>query len=96
MSIVVIAVYAWHRTVRLSHCVFAISILADVVYRSDFVLYQETLVFLIFFVSLRFFFLFSSVNCLMPHDCDDPLRTFCEEFVCQICSTNVSLMAIRC
>lgn len=81
IAILIVAVYAWHRTVRFSHCVLALSIVADVIYRTPLVFYFDNLVFSVCVLSLQFFFAFSTIHGIMRYDSDDPMYTLCEDLI---------------
>lgn len=81
MSIPILALYVWHRSVRFWHFALVFCMLAYVLYYTSFVLYFETFVYDAFFTSLITFMAFSGVHGLVPDDCDDPLRALCEDMV---------------
>jgi hypothetical protein len=78
LSIVIGMTYTWHRTVRFSHCVVTFFIIADIIFRTDLVLYFDKIVEVTFVTCVTLLQLFSTLQALMPYNAHDPLRELCE------------------
>jgi hypothetical protein len=81
LSTVIAMIYTWHRTVRFSHCVFTFSVLVDILFCTDLVLYYDWIVVLTAILCMELVAVFSALESLMPHVAHDQLRTLCERLV---------------
>lgn len=89
MSIIICMIYTWHRTVRGSHCIGAISILGDITFHTDLVVYFDGIVVvapLVYFIS---FLTFTLVHTLMPNESPDPLLSFCKQIASSVDSNEI-------
>ena len=89
MSIIVCTIYAWHYTVRCSHCIFVFSIIGTVIFHTDLVLYWDkigsaTPIACYGFITTSFMF-----EDLMPHKSSDPLLALCEKFTSPLDSNAI-------
>jgi hypothetical protein len=78
LSIFIGTIYTWHRTVHFSHCVITLSVLADIIFRTDLVLYYDWIVAITPAFCLVFVGVFSVLEAFMPHISHDQLYTLCE------------------
>lgn len=81
MSIIIGMIYTWHHSVCISHCVITLLIVSDILFHTNLFLYFDQVVLFSAFVCVQSIFLLLSTEGLMPHDSDDPLRTFCKKIV---------------
>jgi len=80
LTIAIGIIYKWHRTVHFSHCFFTFCVLADIIFRTDLVLYLDSISVSIAQSCFMFFAMSAWLECFMPHDSNDQLRTLCERF----------------
>lgn len=79
LLIIIAMIYIWHRTVRFSYCVITFSIIADIIFRTDLVLYFDQINYITFKICIGLVMVFASLESFMPHNNPDPLLTFCEQ-----------------
>jgi hypothetical protein len=76
LSIVIMMIYVWHRTVRSSFCLSSIYIIILIIFSSDLILYDHICL-LGLLVCFSLFVMFVLLEALMPHYVDDPLSLLC-------------------
>ena len=89
LSIIICMIYAWHCTMRGSHCIFALSIVGTLIFYTDLLLRFDRIVPvapIVCLFSMKIFFLFEY---LMPHQSPDPLLTLCERMASPIDSNEI-------
>lgn len=89
MSIIICMIYAWHRTVRCSHCIVTISILGDIIFHIDLVVYFDRIAVVAPFVCLISLLTFSILDDLMPNESPDPLLSFCKQIASPVESDEI-------
>jgi len=78
LSIIIGMIYTWHRSVCFSHCVITLFIVSDILFHTDLFLYFDQIVLFTSFVCVLSLFMLFSMECTIPHDSHDQLRTFCK------------------
>jgi hypothetical protein len=76
-SMIIGMIYTWHRTVRLSSCLSSVYIIIIILFGTDLILYLEHIGFISFFICFHLFYMFLTLEALLPHDVENPLRFVC-------------------
>jgi hypothetical protein len=77
-SIVIGMIYTMHHSVRLSHCIYAMSGVTFIIFSTNLVLYSDRIVLISTMVCGALVVMSGPLENLMPYDADDPLRVLCE------------------
>jgi hypothetical protein len=76
-SIVITMIYIWHRTVRLSACIFAFFVIVDIVFGSDRILAQDKILHISSMICSALVIAFFHLTMFMPLNFEDPLSIHC-------------------
>jgi hypothetical protein len=78
-SLIIIAtIYTWHRTVRLSSCIFALYVITVLIFGTDLILYFDPIFAISFYVFILQVLWGSQLEAFMPHNIGDPLSALYE------------------
>ena len=77
LSIIVAMIYTWHRTIRLSSCLFVLLVSMIAIVRTELILYFNQIVPLCFMICFMLIFTFATLEMYVPHRFQDPLSVFC-------------------